>query len=168
MGFCLFANVALAAAESRRRGWSERTLIVDWDVHHGNGTQRMFEDDPTVLFFSIHRYDEGEFFPGGRMGHYTSHGTGAGAGYSVNIPWNVSGSTLRGHPPPGDAELLAAFTRVLLPIAADFQPDLVLVSAGFDAAEGDPLGGCRVSPAGFHELTRRLMRLARGRVVLVL
>mmetsp|Transcript_64517 Transcript_64517/g.181523 ORF Transcript_64517/g.181523 Transcript_64517/m.181523 type:complete len:451 (-) Transcript_64517:64-1416(-) len=168
MGFCLFGNVALAAAEARKQGWSARTLIVDWDVHHGNGTQRMFEEDCTVLYFSTHRHDGGAFYPGGMYGHYTSHGTGSGAGYSVNVPWDVRGEKRRGGRPPGDAEFLLAFTEVLLPIAADFQPDLVLVSAGFDSAEGDPLGGCKVTPRGFYELTRLLLGLAGGRLVLAL
>jgi len=168
MGFCLFGNVAVAAAEAQRQGWSRKTLIVDWDVHHGNGTQRMFESDDKVLYFSVHRYDNGNFYPGGRLGHYSSHGSGAGAGYSVNVPWEVRRGQIRGAPAPGDAEFLDSFERVLLPIAEAFQPDLVLVSAGFDSAEGDPLGGCRVSPAGFYELTRRLMAVAQGRLVLAL
>lgn len=168
MGFCLFGNVAVAAATARQQGLAERVLIVDWDVHHGNGTQHMFEDDPSVLFFSSHRHDRGRFYPGGMFGHYTSHGTGAGEGFSVNVPWDVKGGMREGAPPPGDEELLAAWSEVLLPIASDFKPDLVLVSAGFDSAQGDPLGGCRISPAGFHELTRQLLGLANGRLVLAL
>jgi len=168
MGFCMFGNVALAAAKARSNGWSARTLIVDWDVHHGNGTQNMFADDPTVLFFSTHRYDGGMFYPGGRNGNFTSHGEGAGEGYSVNVPWDVKGAKWRECPPPGDAEYMAAFEHVLLPIAADFKPDLVLVSAGFDAAVGDPLGGLKVSPSGFYRLTKLLMSLAGGRMVVTL
>ncbi|CAK0842080.1 unnamed protein product, partial [Prorocentrum cordatum] len=174
MGFCLFGNVGLAAAEARARGWSQRTLIVDWDVHHGNGTQRMFESDGSVLFFSVHRHDNGYFYPGGIYGHYTSHGTADGEGFSVNVPWDVRGGIRKANRAPGDEGHLGqhpnfdAFARVLLPIAADFRPDLVLVSAGFDAAEGDPLGGCHVTPAGYHRLTSELMGLAGGRVVLAL
>eukprot|EP00927_Polykrikos_kofoidii_P039089 TRINITY_DN33518_c0_g1_i1.p1 TRINITY_DN33518_c0_g1~~TRINITY_DN33518_c0_g1_i1.p1 ORF type:complete len:879 (+),score=183.86 TRINITY_DN33518_c0_g1_i1:84-2720(+) len=168
MGFCLFGSVSLAVAEARRRGWSERTLIVDWDVHHGNGTQRMFEEDPTVLYFSTHRHDNGSFYPSGRLGHYESHGLGHGAGYSVNVPWNVKFGQRQGFEAPGDGEIIDAFDRVLLPIAAEFAPDLVLVSAGFDAAAGDPIGGCRVTPNGYHALTRRLLGLANGRLVLAL
>ncbi|CAE8636739.1 unnamed protein product [Polarella glacialis] len=168
MGFCLFGNVALAAAEARRQGWSQRALIVDWDVHHGNGTQNMFEEDSTVLYFSTHRYDGGSFYPGSKLGHFSSHGQGAGAGFSVNVPWDVKGGQRRGCPAPGDAEFLEAFRRVLLPICEEFKPDLVFVSAGFDAAEGDPLGGCSVTPAGYFELTRLLRDLVPGGSRLVL
>lgn len=168
MGFCMFANVAVAVAEARRQGWSERTLIVDWDVHHGNGTQHLFEDDGTVLFFSAHRYDNGKFFPSGPGGHYTSHGTGKGEGCSINVPWDVKGCKKAGQFAPGDAEYLEAFARVLLPIAADFQPDLVVVSAGFDSAYGDPLGECRLTPAGYHTLTQQLRGICGGKVVIAL
>jgi len=168
MGFCMFGNVAVAAAASRHRGWANRVLIVDWDVHHGNGTQRMFEDDPSVLYFSTHRHDGGKFYPGGAYGDYTSHGSGPGEGYSVNVPWDVKGARSRGYTPPGDAELIAAFEKVLMRIAKAFNPDLVLVSAGFDSAAGDPLGGCGVTPRGFYELTHQLMALAHGRLVIAL
>lgn len=162
-GFCLFGNVALAAAMAKQRGLASKILIVDFDVHHGNGTQKMFEDDSSVLFCSVHRYDRGKYYPGGQLGNYTSHGVDAGEGYTVNIPWEVAGNE---RSPPGDAEMLYAFDRVFLPIAREFSPDLVLVSAGFDAAPGDPLGGCRVSPSGFYRITKQLMGLADGKVVL--
>lgn len=168
MGFCMFGNVALAAAKAREEGWASRVLIVDWDVHHGNGTQNMFEEDPTVLYFSTHRYDNGRFYPGGKLGHFESHGAGPGAGFSVNVPWDVVGGQRRGCTAPGDAEMVDAWERVLMPVARAFKPDLVLISAGFDAAEGDPLGGCKITPAGYHELTRQLTELASGRVVIAL
>lgn len=170
MGFCLFGNVALAAEQARRSGWSDRVLIVDWDVHHGNGTQNMFDEDSSVLYFSTHRYDGGSFYPGGKLGHFTSHGKGTGEGFSVNVPFDVKGGMRRGCEPPADAELLDAFHKVLLPICEEFQPDLILISAGFDAAAGDPLGGCGVTPAGYFELTRLLCQVpsARGRIVLAL
>ncbi|CAJ1329166.1 unnamed protein product [Effrenium voratum] len=161
-GFCLFGNVGLAAAHAQSRGLSQRTLVVDFDVHHGNGTQRMFEEDSSVLFLSVHRYDRGTYYPGGQLGNYTSHGRGEGEGYTVNIPWEVE----KNKTPPGDPEMLYAFERVFMPIARAFDPDLVLVSAGFDAAPGDPLGGCRVSPTGFFDITKELMSLADGKVVL--
>jgi len=170
MGFCMFNNVALAAARARSMGWAERILIVDWDVHHGNGTQRMFEEDRSVLYFSIHRYDGARFYPNSLnnpFGHYTSHGKGDGCGFSVNVPWEVRDAP-KGIRPPGDAEYISTFERVLRPIAADFDPDLVIVSAGFDCAEGDHLGGCRVSPAGFHKMTEMVKGLAGGRLVLAL
>ncbi|CAE7214613.1 Hdac6 [Symbiodinium sp. CCMP2592] len=161
-GFCLFGNVGLAAAMARQRGLSSKTLIVDFDVHHGNGTHRMFEEDESVLFCSVHRYDRGKYYPTGPLGNFTSHGVGEGEGYTVNVPWEVEKSKT----PPGDAEFLYAFDRLFLPIAEAFAPDLVLISAGFDAAPGDPLGGCIVTPNGFYEITKRLMGLADGRVVL--
>lgn len=168
MGFCMFGNIPIAVAEARRQGWVQRVLIVDWDIHHGNGTQHMFEDDGNVLFFSVHRHDNGRFYPGGTGGHFTSHGTGNGEGFSVNVPWDVKGAKKKGCLAPGDAEYLEVFAKVLLPVAADFSPDLVVVSAGFDSALGDPLGECRLTPAGYHELTRQLMDLAGGRLVLAL
>mmetsp|Transcript_77967 Transcript_77967/g.215571 ORF Transcript_77967/g.215571 Transcript_77967/m.215571 type:complete len:505 (-) Transcript_77967:254-1768(-) len=167
-GFCIFGNVALAAADARRRAWSARTLVVDFDVHHGNGTQKMFEDDDTVLFCSLHRFDGGTFYPGGEFGNYTSYGVGPGVGYSVNVPWDVEGASKRGDSAPGDIEALNAFDRVFLPIAAEFNPDLVLVSAGFDAAPGDPLGGCQITPEGFYGIIQKLSGLAGGRLVMVL
>ncbi|KAG5184828.1 hypothetical protein JKP88DRAFT_313878 [Tribonema minus] len=170
-GFCLLNNVATAAAWARSQGvarvlivdWDgvARVLIVDWDVHHGNGTQRAFLSDATVMYCSLHRHDRGRFFPGGSDGSHRSVGAGAGAGYTVNVAWEGAGA--------GDAEYLEAMRRVVLPIAQRFQPQLVLVSAGFDACAGDAaMGGCRVTPGGFAAMTRMLMPLAGGQVVLAL
>ncbi|XP_029710704.1 histone deacetylase 4 isoform X4 [Aedes albopictus] len=165
MGFCFFNSIAIAAKLLRQRLASEiqRVLVVDWDVHHGNGTQQVFYDDPSVLYLSIHRHDDGNFFPG--TGGPTECGAGPGLGFNVNIAW--SGGL---NPPLGDAEYLAAFRTIVMPIARDFQPDIVLVSAGFDAALGHPapLGGYMVSPACFGYLTRELMKLADGKVILAL
>uniref|UniRef100_A0A182N0K0 histone deacetylase n=1 Tax=Anopheles dirus TaxID=7168 RepID=A0A182N0K0_9DIPT len=165
MGFCFFNSIALAARLLRHRMPHEmrRILIVDWDVHHGNGTQQAFYDDASVLYLSVHRHDDGNFFPG--TGGPAECGAGAGVGYNVNVAW--SGGV---NPPLGDAEYLAAFRTVVMPIARDFAPDLVLVSAGFDAAVGHPapLGGYVVSPACFGHLTRELMQLANGKIVLAL
>ncbi|XP_055914527.1 histone deacetylase 4 isoform X6 [Eupeodes corollae] len=165
MGFCFFNSVAIAAKILRQRLPSEmkKILIVDWDVHHGNGTQQAFYDTPNVLYLSIHRHDDGNFFPG--TGGPTECGTGAGAGFNVNVSW--SGAL---NPPLGDAEYLAAFRTVVMPIAREFNPDIVLVSAGFDAAAGHPapLGGYLVSPACFGYMTRELMQLAGGKIVLAL
>ncbi len=159
MGFCFFNNVAVAAANALDKfDGVERILIVDWDVHHGNATEHQFEDDPNVLYVSIHRYDQGNFYPG--TGHPYSVGTGRGRGFNINIGWNGPGA--------GDAEYLAAFHQLIMPIGHAFNPDLVLVSAGFDSARGDPLGGCRVSPAGFAHMTAMLSSLARGRMVVCL
>ena len=154
MGFCLYNNVAVAARAVQAAGAARRVLIVDWDLHHGNGTQHTFREDPSVLYFSTHQFP---FYPG--TGAVDEIGAGAGRGFTVNVPWPGG---------MGDAEYLAAFDRVLLPIARDFAPDLTLVSAGFDAAEGDPLGSMRLSPAGYAAMTSRLLTLSNGRVVLAL
>ena len=153
MGFCLFNNVAVAARAALARG-ARRVLVVDWDVHHGNGTQHTFWDDPDVLYFSAHQYP---FYPG--TGWILETGGPDAAGRTVNVPWPGG---------MGDAEYLAAFDRVLLPIARAFAPDLVLVSAGFDAAEGDLLGNMGITPAGYAAMTARLVGLSGGRVVLAL
>jgi len=154
MGFCLYNNVAVAARAVQAAGSCERVLIVDWDVHHGNGTQHSFWDDPSVLYFSTH---QSPFYPG--TGAAEEAGGGKGRGFNVNVPWPAG---------MGDADFLAAFDRLLLPVARGFSPELVLVSAGFDAAAGDLLGGMRVSPEGYAALTERLLSLADGRVVLAL
>jgi len=154
MGFCLYNNVAVAARAVQAAGLCERVLVVDWDVHHGNGTQHSFWSDPSVLYFSTH---QDPFYPG--TGAAGEAGGGEGLGFTVNVPWPAG---------MGDADFAAAFDRLLLPVAERFAPQLVLVSAGYDAAAGDLLGGMRLSPAGYAELTERLTRLAGGRVVLAL
>ena len=154
MGFCLYNNVAVAARAAQAARLCERVLIVDWDVHHGNGTQHSFWEDPSVLYFSTHQFP---FYPG--TGAAEEAGGGEGRGFTVNVPWPAG---------MGDAEYLAAFDRVLLPVARRFSPELILVSAGFDAAAGDLLGGMRVSPDGYAAMTERLLSLAEGRVVLAL
>ncbi|XP_029995632.1 histone deacetylase 7 isoform X2 [Sphaeramia orbicularis] len=163
MGFCYFNSVAIAARQLQHKLSVSKILIVDWDVHHGNGTQEVFYSDPNVLYMSLHRYDDGNFFPG--SGSPAEVGSGAGEGFNVNVAWTGGLD-----PPMGDAEYLAAFRTVVMPIAQEFSPDVVLVSAGFDAAEGNPapLGGYKVSAKCFSFLTRQLMSLAGGRVVLAL
>ncbi|XP_067408489.1 histone deacetylase 6 [Emydura macquarii macquarii] len=160
-GFCFFNSVALAARFAQRlAGRPMRVMILDWDVHHGNGTQHMFEEDPSVLYVSLHRYDHGSFFPMSEDADADHVGRGPGRGFNLNVPWN--GTRM------GDPEYLAAFHRLVLPVAYQFDPELVLVSAGFDAARGDPLGGCLVSPECYAHMTHALLGLAGGRVVLVL
>ncbi|XP_037368324.1 histone deacetylase 6 isoform X2 [Talpa occidentalis] len=160
-GFCFFNSVAVAARHAQTiSGRALRILIVDWDIHHGNGTQRIFEDDSSVLYISLHRYDHGTFFPMGDEGSSSQMGRAAGTGFTVNVAWNG--------PRVGDADYLTAWHRLVLPISYEFNPELVLVSAGFDAARGDPLGGCQVSPEGYAHLTHLLMGLAGGRIILVL
>jgi histone deacetylase 6 len=153
MGFCLFNNVAIAARAAQAAGAS-RVLIVDWDVHHGNGTQHSFWDDPSVLYFSTHQFP---FYPG--TGAADELGGPRARGRTVNVPWDAG---------MGDAEYLASFDRILLPIARGFRPEIVLVSAGFDAAEGDLLGQMRVTPDGFAAMTASLRTLAGGRLLLAL
>ncbi|GBP49135.1 Histone deacetylase 6 [Eumeta japonica] len=159
-GFCLLNSAAAGARHAVDRLGVRRVLLLDWDVHHGNGIQHMFYDQPEVLYISLHRYDNGSFFPHSRDADHACAGTGRGLGYNVNIPWNKRGM--------GDAEYLSAFTRVVLPIAYEYNPKLVIISAGFDACVGDPLGGCKVSPECFGRLTHYMRGLAGGRVVLAL
>ncbi|KAF9782541.1 histone deacetylase clr3 [Thelephora terrestris] len=149
MGFCFYNNVAVATKVVQARA-PTKVLILDWDVHHGNGIHLAFEDDPSVLYISIHRYEGGTFYPCGELGGPKSCGKGAGLGFSVNIPWPDAGMR--------DADYLYVFHHVVMPIAMEFSPELVFVSAGFDAADGDDLGECHVTPAG----------LANGRVVVAL
>ncbi|XP_051260381.1 histone deacetylase 4 isoform X6 [Dicentrarchus labrax] len=163
MGFCYFNSVAIAAKLLQQRLNVSKILIVDWDVHHGNGTQQAFYTDPSVLYLSLHRYDDGNFFPG--SGAPDEVGSGAGVGFNVNMAF--TGGI---EPPMGDAEYLAAFRTVVMPIANEFSPDVVLVSSGFDAVDGhaSPLGGYKLTAKCFGYLTRQLMGLAGGRVVLAL
>src|SRR5262249_48502645 len=135
VGFCLFNNVAVAARAGQAAGAAKRGLIVGWGLHHGNGTQHTFREDPTVLYFSTHQFP---FYPG--TGAIEEIGGGDGRGTTVNVPFPGG---------MGDAEYVAAFERVLLPIAAEFDPELVLVSAGFDAADGDPPRALRLSSARY-------------------
>jgi acetoin utilization deacetylase AcuC-like enzyme len=141
MGFCLLNNIAVAAAHARAHG-ANRVAIVDWDVHHGNGTQEMFYDDPSVLYVSLHQFP---FYPG--TGAAGEIGAGEGAGYTLNIPLSAGA---------GDAVYVAAFDRLVCPIINQFDPDLVLVSAGFDAHHRDPLAGMSVTEAGYAAMTQRL------------
>ncbi|MBN3305444.1 HDAC5 deacetylase, partial [Amia calva] len=163
MGFCFFNSVAIAAKLLQQKLNVGKILIVDWDIHHGNGSQQAFYSDPNVLYISLHRYDDGNFFPG--SGAPEEVGAGPAVGYNVNIAWTGGVD-----PPMGDVEYLTAFRTVVMPIANEFSPDVVLVSAGFDAVEGhqSPLGGYSVTAKCFGHLTKQLMKLAGGRVVLAL
>ena len=158
MGFCLFNNVAVAARYARYKHSAERVLIVDWDVHHGNGTQDIFYQDGQVLFFSTH---QSPWYPG--TGARNETGEGKGAGRIINVPL-AAGS--------GRVEIAGAFREQLVPAAAAFQPDLVLVSAGFDSRINDPLGHFRLTDTDFRELTGILLEIAakyaNGRLVSVL
>lgn len=158
MGFCLLNHVAIAARYIQKKHGLRRILIVDWDVHHGNGTQDVFYDDPSVLYFSTHQFP---YYPG--SGSAEEQGTGAGLGTTVNVPL-PSGS--------GDAEILKAFREKLIPAAEAFRPDFVLISAGFDAHEQDPLAQLRITTPGYAALTQIVVgiaeRHAKGRLVSLL
>jgi acetoin utilization deacetylase AcuC-like enzyme len=156
MGFCLFNSVAVAAAHARAAGVA-KVAVVDFDVHHGNGTQAAFYADPSVLFVSSHQYP---FYPG--TGAATEIGTGRGEGFTVNLPLEAGA---------GDADLDEAYRRVVVPVLDQFAPGLLLVSAGFDAHADDPLAALRMSPAGFANLARLLLGVAArhsgGRIAFV-
>ena len=156
MGFCLFNSIAVGAAWARAAGVG-RVAVVDFDVHHGNGTQAMFYDDPAVLFVSSHQFP---YYPG--SGAASEVGRGPGAGFTVNLPLEAGA---------GDADLDEAFRALAIPVLDRFAPELVLVSAGFDAHERDPLGGCRMSAGGYAALMGLLDGVARrhagGRLVVV-
>jgi acetoin utilization deacetylase AcuC-like enzyme len=146
MGFCLFNNIAVAAAHALEERGLERVLIVDWDVHHGNGTQSMFFGEPRVVFFSTH---EAGHYPGTGMAREV--GSGDAAGRTVNVPLQAG---------EGDGAVLEAFDSLLTPLARAFEPQLLLVSAGYDSQSGDPLGDLRFSRASFQWMAARLAQLA--------
>lgn len=158
MGFCFFNNIAVGAEHLIRRRGLRRVLIVDWDLHHGNGTEHAFYDRRDVLYFSTH---QSPLYPGTGAARFFGHGDGFG--YNLNVPL-LAGKT--------GADFLHIFEHILAPVAARFEPELILVSAGFDIAAGDPLGGMGVTPRGFGLLTASLMAMARrtaaGRLALVL
>jgi acetoin utilization deacetylase AcuC-like enzyme len=158
MGFCILGNVAIAARYAQRKHNIERVMIVDFDVHHGNGTQDMFYDDDSVLFVSTHQYP---FYPG--TGSVGEIGSDKGKGYTLNVPLEA------GH---GDKNYAAVYREVLWPVARRFKPQLILVSAGFDAHWSDPLAMMRLSLAGYAHLTRELIAMATelcdGKIVFVM
>ncbi|XP_034623565.1 polyamine deacetylase HDAC10 isoform X2 [Trachemys scripta elegans] len=159
-GFCVFNNVAIAAQYAKRQYGLQRILIVDWDVHHGQGIQYVFEEDPSVLYYSWHRYEHQQFWPLLRESDYDAVGQGKGKGFNLNVPWNKVGM--------GNSDYLATFFHVLLPVAFEFVPELILVSSGYDSGIGDPEGQMNATPECFAHLTHFLMQLANGRVCAVL
>ncbi|XP_062990157.1 polyamine deacetylase HDAC10 [Elgaria multicarinata webbii] len=159
-GFCIFNNVAIAAKYAQRKYGLQRVLIVDWDVHHGQGIQYQFDEDPSVLYFSWHRFEHQQFWPSLSESNYDAVGQGKGRGFNINVPWNKVGM--------GNSDYIAVFLHVLLPLAFEFDPELVLVSAGYDSGIGDPEGHMSATPECFSHLTNFLMRLAKGKLCLVL
>lgn len=153
MGFCLLNNVAVAAAHARARG-AERVAIVDWDVHHGNGTQEMFYADPSVLYVSLHQFP---FYPG--TGAADEVGAGEGRGFTLNVPLSAGAD---------DTVYVAAIERIVAPVLEQYDPDLLLISAGFDAHRRDPLASMAVTEWGYARMLSRLLRaLPRGHVARV-
>jgi acetoin utilization deacetylase AcuC-like enzyme len=155
MGFCLFNNAAIAARYAQTKYGVERVLIIDWDVHHGNGTQEIFWTDPTVFYFSTHQYP---YYPG--TGSTNERGGGKGEAFTLNVPLRA-GTSAHDH--------RQAFTDALHEIEHRFPPDLVVISAGFDSRRGDPLGGLMLEDSDFSEMTNEVLRIAEkhghGRVV---
>lgn len=147
MGFCVFNNIAIGARYLEKTYKAKRVLIVDFDLHHGNGTQHSFYRDPTVLYFSTHQYP---YYPG--TGWHEEIGDGDGKGYTINVPMSYGMS---------DEDYLYAFQEVLVPVSDIYRPEMVLVSAGFDAYYNDPLGGMTVTEGGYTMMTRMLLEIAK-------
>lgn len=158
MGFCLFNNAAIAARYALRKYELQRVLIVDYDLHHGNGTQDAFYEDAQVMYFSTHQYP---YYPG--TGHWQETGRGAGQGYTVNVPLPAG---------TGNAGYQRVFDEILVPVTQRFKPQLILVSAGYDAHWMDPIGMMLLSVSGYANITRTLVALAdelcAGRLVVTL
>jgi acetoin utilization deacetylase AcuC-like enzyme len=158
MGFCIFNNVAVAARYLQRVKGIERILIIDWDVHHGNGTQEIFYEDPSVLYFSSHQYP---YYPG--TGSMQEGGSGEGETFTVNAPLRAG---------CGDREYQQVYSKMLIPVADVFKPEFILISAGFDAHRDDPLAGMQLTDEGFAALTKMAadigQKYCRGRIISML
>ncbi|CAB9514771.1 Histone deacetylase HDA1 [Seminavis robusta] len=169
MGFCFFNNIAVAAKHAISTGRAKRVFILDWDIHHGNGIQNLTYDDPNIFYLSIHRtsfmadggpnkkYKEEWFYPG--TGRPTEVGEGSGTGANLNLVWTRSGM--------GNEEYATAFGELVLPVLSSFQPDLILVACGLDAAKGDLLGDCGLSPDMYYIMTKSLLDQAGADIPLV-
>eukprot|EP00826_Nyctotherus_ovalis_P053648 TRINITY_DN6997_c0_g1_i1.p1 TRINITY_DN6997_c0_g1~~TRINITY_DN6997_c0_g1_i1.p1 ORF type:complete len:315 (-),score=79.12 TRINITY_DN6997_c0_g1_i1:127-1071(-) len=163
-GFCFLNNAAIAARYAQSKYAVKQVAIIDWDVHHGNGTQDIVNEDGSILFVSLHRHDKGLFFPSTLLYHILESGAaeevgvGEGEGLKVNIPWDVpEGPAAEGK--IIDMDYVQAFKEIVIPVVKEFAPELIIVSAGFDAMRGDPLGKISLSPWIFHWMTRSLMEI---------
>lgn len=171
-GFCFFNNIAIAAKSSIGKTFKSgktirKVAIVDWDVHHGDGSQSLFYESDEVLFVSLHRFDKGRFYPCDKSADYKEVGKGKGEGFNINIPWNTYNRVIKSNKSSkvSDEEYISAFELIVIPILKEYQPDLILVSSGFDAAEKDQLGEMDVTPFGYYYLTRRLREVNEKVVV---
>ncbi|KAJ2161257.1 Histone deacetylase hda1 [Coemansia sp. RSA 552] len=159
-GFCLLNNVAIAVRDLQARGRARKIMVVDWDVHHGNGIQEAFYSDDSVLYFSIHRHEGGEFYPSSPDGDLDKVGEGKGKGFNINVPWMAPGA--------GDGDYMYVFRKLLLPVAREFNPDMIIVASGFDAAACDPIGLCNVTPECYACMTSMLKPVSNNKLVLSL
>ncbi|KAJ1737142.1 Histone deacetylase hda1 [Coemansia sp. RSA 2049] len=160
MGFCILNNIAIAIRDLQEQRIVRKVMVVDWDVHHGNGIQEVFYGDRSVVYCSIHRHDGGEFFPSTSEGNMGMVGTGEGRGFNINIPWVCGGM--------GDGDYVYAFKNVVLPVAKEFGPDIIVVASGFDAAVCDPIGECDISPECYACMTSMLNSVCNRGLVLSL
>lgn len=165
MGFCIFNNVAVAAKSMIDKHGLKRIVILDWDVHHGNATQHMFENDPRVLYISIHRYDNARFYPASTDADPNMVGFGDGIGRNVNIAFNNDDYHSNRI---GTVDYLYIYKSLIKDMISEYSPELIIVSAGFDCAKGDPLGGLHVAPECFNHITQDLMNYANGKIVIAL
>lgn len=164
-GFCFFNNVAVAARVAQKEFGKRKVCIFDWDVHVGDGTSNVFYNDDSVLYISIHRFDLGTFFPGPK-GKLEMIGEGAGKGYNLQFPFNIPKKKGAAANEPedeslliGDSDYIFACETFFFPIIREFAPDMIIISAGFDSAKGDPLGGVAVSPVGYAWMTQGLRKI---------
>ncbi|CAI2367172.1 unnamed protein product [Moneuplotes crassus] len=152
-GFCFLNNVAIAAKYAQSKYGVKKVCIFDWDVHFGDGTSSIFKSDPSVLFISTHRYEGGAFYPSSPLGGEDNVGTDEGEGFNINIPFNKEGM--------GNDEYIHVCENLVFPVIEKFEPELIFISAGFDSAEGDPLGGFSLTPAGYAYMCQRIMNLCQ-------
>lgn len=158
-GFCFINNVAIAAQYALNKFDLKRILIVDFDIHHGNGTQHAFYNNEKILFLSVHRYENAKYFPHSIEANYDCIGDGKGVGFNVNIPLNQIVMN--------DCDYIEIFHRIILPIAYNYDPELVLISAGFDCGINDLVGGYKITPQAFGHFVQMIRSLAGGRLVIV-